>query len=803
MKKTAILNCKLDSDTRWIWTADVQANSYIAALGELETEAIPDNAAIKIFADTKYKLYINGRFVNGGPAPFRKPVIMIDEYDVTGFMQKGANSILIVAHFVGSDTKYNSAEKPGILAALTAKVSGRSVECKTGTGWKVANMKCWNWDSPRRNWAIEHMEALDLSHPSYSILARYASEDYAGGSVAIKPSLWLTPRIFERKDIELRKRMVPLLRWKREDISTPLTIFRSNTEIYSLQDTAVRLDHEHIWRELDETSYEMTRSGHVQFERREGEPGYLLLYDLRRCCAGEPAVDIICDNPCTLDFAMAEGLTAYGQPVIWRNSGHYYARYHLVKGHNRVRFYHYNGYRYLHLVLKDIIGKVEIKHVTSHHCRADLDYRDKIACEDRVVESLYRISRRAIMQNMQALANDCNTREQGVYWGDSIWVVDSVGHQTGDFSHMRHLCYAVTEEFNASGPFIKASIYGLAGTIYEYCLIPPECLWRYYRYSGDIQAVADNIHAVREIIARFRKMKSANGLIALANVAKSGKEADGGILFLDHPGNGWHPMTTVGHDRRDFNAGLNLFYLQAIQALLALEKVLGNDTKKIAAEVEKLKKDILKICFVPQDGLVADAAGPGITAPRFSQLVNSMAITTGIIDGMTACNALASVLDIPRHPWVSQGSPYSYFFLADAAAACRMGDKTVRAFNQVFGDMLERGATATWEAWNADNHDSRNHAWSAPLPYLIRRAIIGLEPLKPGYAQLKIAPDLTSFDSFEGTCVIPQGTVHLKWKKTGPQSFEIEARIPQGVSGTIHVGGKIIKFKDQWHGISG
>ena len=54
MKKTANLNCKIDSDIRWIWTADVQANSYIAALGKLEIDAIPDNAAIKIFADTKY-----------------------------------------------------------------------------------------------------------------------------------------------------------------------------------------------------------------------------------------------------------------------------------------------------------------------------------------------------------------------------------------------------------------------------------------------------------------------------------------------------------------------------------------------------------------------------------------------------------------------------------------------------------------------------------------------------------------------------------------------------------------------------
>ncbi|HCE43833.1 MAG TPA: hypothetical protein DET40_09825 [Lentisphaeria bacterium] len=802
MKNTTNLSFQFDPKSRWIWTKDVLPNSYVAALAEFDMPASPRNAAIGIFADAKYKLYINGRFVNAGPCPFRKPVIMVDEYDVAQYLKKGSNTILVLAHFIGSNTKYNIAEKPGILASLSAKAGGKTIKCSTGGNWKVAELKCWNSNSPRRNWAIEHMEDLDISHPSFSILAKFAAEDYAGGKTADTSSLWQAPHVFERKDLELRKRMVPALLWKREDVSMPLTVFRGNTEVYNLQDTAVRLDHEHVWRELDEASYEMTRSGHVTFERREGEPGFLMLYDFRRMCAGEPAIEITCENPCTLDFAMSEDLTPNGRPIIWRNSGLYYSRYHLVKGLNKIRFYHFNGHRYLYLSLKDAIGKVEIKNVTTHHCRADLDYQDNLSCEDREAESLYRICRRSVMLNTQALAYDCNTREQGAYWGDGVWVVDSVGHQTGDFSHMRHLCYAATEEFNATGPFIGASIYGMGQPLFDYCLVPPDCLWRYYRFTGDTAAVADNIHAIRGIVEEFRKLKTENGLLAKANIPKDARTQDG-LLFLDHSGNGWHPMTTVGNDRRDFNAGFNLYYLQAIQALLELEKVLGGDTKNLSKEVEKLKKDILKVCFIPGKGMVADAYGPGISNPRFSQIVNSLAITTGLIDGETASNALSTVLDITRHPWVSQGTPYSYFFLAEAAAVSRLGDKAVRAFNNDFGDMLKRGATTPWEAWRSENHDSRNHAWSAPLPYLIRRAIIGLEPLKPGYAELKLAPDLQSFDTFEGTCMIPQGEIHAKWNRTGTESFDLSVKIPRGVSGTIQLGKKTIKVKNEWRGAVG
>ncbi|HBC89074.1 MAG TPA: hypothetical protein DCZ94_19215 [Lentisphaeria bacterium] len=799
-KNPVNLNYRIASNARWIWTSDVRPNSYIAALYELPIDVPPKEAKIAIFADAKYKLYINGRFVNAGPTPFRKPVVMTDEYDVVEYLCKGINTILVVAHFIGSDTKYNISEKPGIIASISiVGKNGKTLVYSSGSDWKVSDLQCWNYNSPRRNWAIEHMEDLDLAHPSYAILAKFATEDYAGGKALVSQDLWQAPRVFERKDLELRKRMVPALVWKREDVSTPLTIFRGNTEIYNLQDTAVRLDHEHVWRELEESSYEMTRSGHVCLERREGEPGYLMLYDFRRMCAGEPAVEIICENPCNLDFALAEDLTPSARPIVWRNGGLFYARYHLGKGLNKVRFYHFNGHRYIYLSLKDAIGKVEIRKVTTHHCRADMDYDDKFACEDREAESLYRICRRSIMLNTQALAYDCNTREQGAYWGDGIWIVDSVGHQTGDFSHMKHLCYAATEEFNARGPYIGASIYGMGQPLYDYCLVPPECLWRYYRYTGDVATVEDNIKAIRGIVEEFRKLKTSNGLLAKSNIPKDGR-TQGGLLFLDHSGNGWHPMTTVGMDRRDFNAGLNLYYLQAIQALAELEKVVGNDAKGIEKEIEKLKKDILKICFVPEKGLVADASGSGIQNHRFSQLVNSMAIMTGLIDGETASKALAMVLDITRHPWVSQGTPYSYFSLAEAAAVSRLGDKAVRTFNHDFSDMLKRGATTTWEAWRAENHDSRNHAWSAPLPYLIRRAIIGLEPLKPGYAEVGLSPDFTSFDNLDCICMIPQGKIHMRWIRTGSENFKLDVEIPSGISATMMCGGKSIKFKDEWNG---
>ena len=791
-----------DPSARWIWTPQTHPNQYVAARGALKLPVAPQRARLRIFADTKYKLYVNGRFVNAGPAPFRKPVIQIDEYDVAPFLRKGANEVFVIAHFIGSTVKYNTVEEPGLIVSLEGTCDGEApFALHSGASWKVAGLDCWTAETPRRNWAIEHVEELDLAHPAFALLARHAAEDYAGGGEggAAARARWTHPRVFVRDDLVVRPRAVPPLAWTREDLTHPTHVFRLNTEVYNLQDTAIRLDHEAVRPELEESVYEMTRGGTVRFDRREGEPGFGLVYDMRRMCAGEVSVEIVCDAPCTLDVALAEKTLPDGHPVIWRNGGLYYSRYHLAKGVNRVRCYHFNGHRFIYLVMKDAVGAVEVRRVTTHHCRADLEFKDAFACDDRAAESLYRISRRSVALNAQANTYDCNTREQGTYWGDSIWIADSVGHQAGDFRHMRHLCDAMTDEFRACG-MLPASLYGLGAPLYDYCLVPVELLARYYRYTGDAATVKANLPAARAIVEQFRAFRDPNGLLAVRNIPVGDDSFRKGLLFLDHPGNGWHPMTTTGIEREDSSAGFNLYFLQALQALAALERA-GRRRAALEAEIATLAATIRKTFLVPARGLLADSVHPGKQTFRFSQIANALAITTGVLEGAEARHALATVLDIPRNPWVSQGSPYTCFFLADAAVRTGQVDLAVRAFVRDFAGMLASGATTTWEAWNGENHDSLNHAWSAPLPLLVRAGVMGVQPAHPGYAEVAVTPSLDSFNRFEGTCCIPQGEVCVSWSRLDPQTFDLDVTLPKGVSGVLHLPEVVARrFKDRWQG---
>ncbi|HPO91588.1 MAG TPA: alpha-L-rhamnosidase C-terminal domain-containing protein, partial [Victivallales bacterium] len=162
-----------------------------------------------------------------------------------------------------------------------------------------------------------------------------------------------------------------------------------------------------------------------------------------------------------------------------------------------------------------------------------------------------------------------------------------------------------------------------------------------------------------------------------------------------------------------------------------------------------------------------------------------------VIKDESAEYILRTVLDINRHTWVSMGTPYSYFFLAEAISKCKkVVPEAVRCFSEVFRGMLDRGATTTWESWRAENHDSRNHAWSAPMPHLLRTAVVGARALSPGYKKIIFEPVLSAFDDFYLKFMIPQGEISVKWEKSRVNLYNFSLICPPNTEAYLYIKGK-------------
>lgn len=785
----------------WIWLETVEKDTYAGFVRTFDVDGEPGQAHIGIFADTHYKLYINGQFVNAGPAPFRKPVIMVDDYDVTAYLRPGRNTLFVLARYIGETVKYNTVSQPGVLAALcVTNGDGREMVVKTDDAWKGFSIPAWARETPKMTWALGGIESVDLNSASFRVLSDFASQDYHAGAregdEATLPKYLKPVRSWREERLELRPRTVPVLRWSQEKPLRVLHVFKMTPEIYSLRDNAMRLDSEYRVPVYAADEYAMLKGGTVRLNRRKGEKGLAVLYDFMRMTTGDFTITIRAAGQATADVAFAEHLRD-GRPSISRNGSCYYTRLQLAPGLNRFRLFNSNGFQYLYVVLKDFEGDLEIMDVVAHESRADLEYQDALVVRDRTVMSIYDISRRSIMLNNQAEPYDCNTRERGTYWGDSLWVLESVGHMTGNFSQLRRLCDAMTDEYAVTG-MVNGSLYGMGEPLYDYSLVPVEMLKRYYLFTADIGAVKAHLGTCEKIVADFRRLKNEAGLILLG--ASPAGEGRHGLLFLDHPGLGWHPRTTTGIEREDCNAGINLFYLQALQAVDTLHGVQGK-ARPLQAEIADLSRAIRETFWMTDKGLLADGRNDARGFFGCSQIVNALAVTTGVLSGAEASFAMQEIVDVERNPWVAQGSPYSYFFMADALSRLGQPGLGVQTIKQYWTPMLERGATTTWEAFGGEHHDSFNHAWSAPLPYLVYRGLMGLVPLAPGYQRIGLTPHLTAFDHFSATYCIPQGQVKMEWKKTGTSTYGLKVQLPSAASASMCVGGKTIEFTQDYEGV--
>ena len=113
-----------DQTSGWIWTMDWTGEDKRTArrvyfTKELALHGQTDKYEISITADCRYKLYVNGKFVQYGPAKGDHKVHYFDTVDIGGYLHAGSNRIdVAVLHYpedpgVGNHSFFSS-DTPGL-----------------------------------------------------------------------------------------------------------------------------------------------------------------------------------------------------------------------------------------------------------------------------------------------------------------------------------------------------------------------------------------------------------------------------------------------------------------------------------------------------------------------------------------------------------------------------------------------------------------------------------------------------------------------------------------------------------------
>ena len=119
-------------------------------------------------------------------------------------------------------------------------------------------------------------------------------------------------------------------------------------------------------------------------------------------------------------------------------------------------------------------------------------------------------------------------------------------------------------------------------------------------------------------------------------------------------------------------------------------------------------------------------------------------------------------------------TPYMRFY--ELEAMCAMGEQkqVMKEMKDYWGGMIREGTTTFWEKYNPTDKGtlylamygrpygkSLCHAWGASPIYLLGKYYLGIQPVKAGYTEFSITPNLGGLKWMEGSVPTPNGEIHL------------------------------------------
>lgn len=190
--------------SRWIWTPHVGPNDNIYAAFRREFEiADPSGCVLRIAADFRYRLWVNGELVGDGPPPGHPGHCYYDERDLSEYLVAGDNAIGIVVRYSG----LQQGGRGGLLAEL-CDAEGEAI-VGTDAAWK--SLAPTPWIKPGyRSW----VNRFEPDQEFYD--ARHFPEGWT--CVGFEDSQWVAAEIVNNPHDSPPPRTPPWLGLRRRDI---------------------------------------------------------------------------------------------------------------------------------------------------------------------------------------------------------------------------------------------------------------------------------------------------------------------------------------------------------------------------------------------------------------------------------------------------------------------------------------------------------------------------------------------------------------------------------------------------------
>jgi len=99
------------------------------------------------------------------------------------------------------------------------------------------------------------------------------------------------------------------------------------------------------------------------------------------------------------------------------------------------------------------------------------------------------------------------------------------------------------------------------------------------------------------------------------------------------------------------------------------------------------------------------------------------------------------------------------------------------------------GTTITLEAWDNKYKPNQdwNHAWGAAPANLIPRYLMGVQPIEPGFAEVRIKPQVGNLKTGRLDLPTIRGTIHVDFMSEPDRSFVLNVELPGNMEAVVYL----------------
>ncbi len=198
-----------------------------------------------------------------------------------------------------------------------------------------------------------------------------------------------------------------------------------------------------------------------------------------------------------------------------RANCHYQEVFTLGEGESILEPYDYKGFRYANLILEEGITITEITLLVRHYPMQD--GLCQLQSDQPELEQIFEICKNAVRCGTQEAYIDCPTREKGQYLGDAVVTAHAQVLLTGSCEMLLKCIDQFAQTAEVCRGLLAVAPGGLMQEIADFSLLYPQLLLWYYRYTKDCDAVRKYYHTVEEMIGYFKQYERADGLLELVS----------------------------------------------------------------------------------------------------------------------------------------------------------------------------------------------------------------------------------------------------------------------------------------------